>query len=633
MKRELKLLLTLILICMMVSACSLPFGKDDEEGSPIDGAGIEQNDNVHIIGTGVYTVGQIIGINDVIQIDPEVEDMVINKVFLATTGNVVEQLNTDAPGSYAMSIAVEFNDGSGWSGMYEYVVEDLPVRDEVKVLIDAINNGVPYKWNAGLGVDITYINNRGYNIVDVLDTTPIANREAKLLINANNNIDDYNIIVVDCTAEDYERALSEVYIQIPIDMLDLVFSYPAYEDMEIDNDIASRYIASMCGRSSQTIEYVYDLDGNSYPLVEFKFRFDFGRMDDPATSLPTERCDYYIDLGDKILAVCSGWNDKWYAERDPEFTVDINNVDSADYDISTVEGFTSFIADVFDRENTDRLIEYCFIVDYRTHVQEFIKDNLLIGKYPDGSVGSNSVNVSDSGEEMQETSGETANIKPSYQSRYPELYTWPANEVVYTRWRYVIEQGVSYVGSIILPDGTVLSVEENRNDGTSYDTSGGNGGSGGNTTTEPDTTAFQMVSLMSNYGTYYVSNKDVSGAVIDTANSTASVAQLTYMGNKYYIETARTNTISNYQASCIYSTSIMSSNDYRIEANEAGRITTEIGVITPYTIEYFDVNGDKQVKGYMSVYNLNNDYIVVYADNLDTDNSFMNEILRDMVNK
>ena len=166
--------------------------------------------------------------------------------------------------------------------------------------------------------------------------------------------------------------------------------------------------------------------------------------------------------------------------------------------------------------------------------------------------------------------------------------------------------------------------------------SGADSGSSGNNNTVSNAGEYNntvSLALVSTTGTYYVSNANRSDVTMDTAGSNNSVAKFTYNGNVYYIESVKATTITNYQKSCIYSTNDMADGNYEIKDNAAKAETTTIGKITPYTISYRDTKGNNQTKGYMAVYNINNEYLVIYSDNMDSDTSNMVSLLKDLVTK
>jgi ribosomal protein S18 len=262
-----------------------------------------------------------------------------------------------------------------------------------------------------------------------------------------------------------------------------------------------------------------------------------------------------------------------------------------------------------------------------------LQNTFLAGEYTGSeSDDVNEVDVSSDTEEETEEK-EVVSAKQTYQAKYPEVYEWPAdsNGTRYSRWNYVIDSDTTFTSTIIFKDGTqMVSGNQDEDDDTSIDFSSDDY-SYGTADVDGDSSAMQI--LVTTAGTYYIDNESMSDVIINTASSTSSVTVLSYNGNKYYIETSNSSKIDTYKETCIYSTNDMSSLDYSINSEDTKAAVTELGRIVPYTITYTDFDDATQTKGYMAVYTIDNDYLVIYADNMDDSTDTMIELLKTLVTK
>lgn len=642
MKRKISIILILtMVVSTLLAGCSNPLDKFKKGEDEVPTEIIEENTNVTLIGTGSYMVGDIVTIDDVISIDADVAGNVTNKVFLSDTGSLLEQLDTSEAGEFTVNIVVEFIDAEGWQKQYTYVVEkpESKLPDSVKANFDnaekiytfeGLSIVCPADWSYGSGsstfngVESEYVQLTNFttesNIGGVV-IRKVADKEGLTDLTKSAIQLTLGIIFDACTDEDSLKELEEDST-----------AEGKYEEAfnEFVDSIVSTTELETNGMT------IYDIDGNQYTGKVLNTIVDLSCLY-PGADRIVAGYSQYIEINGSIYEI-----DYLLKTEDAEDGTESEDTEEmteypqvkVDESILTADGIKAHFTKISEEllklsgEDSSMVAE---IVDSITETNpdnyDIATGYIIYGTYEKEDVTeetANSVEV-EAGNEEETVSGMVGNVKPTYQSKHPELYTWPESDTKYRKWIYVIGEGVTYTGSIILPDGTVLSTEN----GDSINSSNGSMTNGESTQGNNSV----VVSLMSSYGTYFVSNKDKQEAIIDTANSSSSVAVVSYNNNKYYIETARAATITNYQQNCIYSTAGMKDGSYVVESVDSKAITTEIGKIIPYTISYTDYNYKKQEKGYMAVYNINNDYLVIYADNTDADSSTMTELLSKLISK
>lgn len=650
MKKKLRLSIVMMLImCTILSGCSNPFNKDNT--TPTDEAPVADN-RITVTDVQVYNVGDIIGINDIITVQPDLA--VTQSAILNEQGTIIEQLDTSTAGTFTVNLIVQFAEGDQWSNTYTYTVEGVdPLSLFPEELSKNLTEGA---WSSK---DLLlYHGETKTRISFMSDTQHIVNENAitgedmSMAINEDATKNNWAWLVINKTGENSKETLSGSLLDTDVftamanvtkmitQRLEELASQGVGEMAEDDGDKSFEWLMDAMGSVGSLEEEptgvsLYDIDGNAYPIIGVK------AVVTGATKSGYLYQAFYIEYTDNTIIAFSptSINGKSLSEYMSVSVPDDTDETDEETDNPTFETYEEVEAMVLEmidymvdglsagneeilNNGLNVLVNQSIIGDYTTIVPQPTPEPTPTGEPVDGEFS-----VDEEGEPETETeAGAIANVKPSYQAQHPEIYTWPENDTKYRRWSYVVGEGVSYTGSIILPDGTVLSVE----DGGSISQIDGSSTSGSGYTPDSESDDGITVTLMTSYNTYFVSNKEYPAITIDTTASTSSIVHMSNSSNKYYIESARATTINNYISACIYSTSGMST-DYTISENTTGKVVTDLGTITPYTIQYKDTNGKSQTKAYMAVYNINNDYLIIYADNMEDDMSNMVEMLTYMV--
>lgn len=267
-------------------------------------------------------------------------------------------------------------------------------------------------------------------------------------------------------------------------------------------------------------------------------------------------------------------------------------------------------------------------------VDEFMSEDTFDDDMSDG-FDEDETSSSDLSEDLSEEptteTGAITNVKKTYADKHPGLYSWYDKEIKYRRWYYLFGEDTEYIGSIINGDGTILEGTGIHN---AYDdetvNSGGKPSEGPTNSGSMSSTEYTLTSA---YANYKLNSGGVTGVTFDVQNSSSGRLRFTYNGATYFIETVRASQIRNLHDVCIYSTDDMKNNDFEVEISSTmGDLATSKGTITPYTIKYTSKNSNKAVtKPYMAVYNISNDYLVIYSDVMPSDEVTFTSLLSSLV--
>jgi hypothetical protein len=628
MKKKLSLIVMLTLLaCMILTGCTNPLEKFKKGSTDDTEVSTEEVDTrVTVIGTGIYTARDEVTIDDIISVDDSVAGSVVQEAILDSTGQIVNSLDTTIIGDYTVTIIVEFIEGDEWSATYDYTVESFGADEEATAAYTNVDGHNTVTSNNSTIITVVYSESGCWMMDDDLN-----------IIGSGNNIDGSYLGVSEYEKSTLSTTDGKVYVyygDVDTAVADVMSSVIHLQDDsssvtdedESDTDDASQddmasygnaIIDSIyTGMSSSYAGTLYSLDGTRVDVYEVYANFDYSLLTGTGDDTRAFPIGYVLQNYDA--------NNVFYITEAQSFDVlGLSNIDIAD-DVSE-DDLKTAVTDYF---VTNGIPYYEEAYSFDT-----LQNTFLAGEYTGSeSDDVNEVDVSSDTEEETEEK-EVVSAKQTYQAKYPEVYEWPAdsNGTRYSRWNYVIDSDTTFTSTIIFKDGTqMVSGNQDEDDDTSIDFSSDDY-SYGTADVDGDSSAMQI--LVTTAGTYYIDNENMSDVIINTASSTSSVTVLSYNGNKYYIETSNSSKIDTYKETCIYSTNDMSSLDYSINSEDTKAAVTELGRIVPYTITYTDFDDATQTKGYMAVYTIDNDYLVIYADNMDDSTDTMIELLKTLVTK
>lgn len=646
-KRVCKIAALLVATSLLMTGCSNPLDKFKKNDEPTLETETMEQPNVSVTDVKEYNVGDTVSPEDLVTYGADVS--VTRVAVLGADGSLLDSLDTSAAGEYTVNIVVEMADGNNFTAEYTYTVLGVPADKEAEEIYQKSKSNVILTGKNNTSLTVT-VDGDGDSISQYNYTEDPETGSFSVSTESDKESNAVSITLSDGYGLSIAPTLNKYSVDDALQMVMGMFSIiteDASEEEQKYVEYATTFIQNMVEDAGSTSDGVklYSLDGTQFDLYKFtakiKYSYLTGNTED----------DKVVPIGYSIVNTADDGTEETYnvsityptdISHGIDNVVDISMPASEDEeeDTPTFDDYDDFLQTV--KESFD--ISTVDVSDTTDKDTELILNHVLAGAMSDvvhdekmdddfgvdEIDGTNTEVIGESAEEEPTESGVVGKAKPTYQSKYPDLYKWPESDTKYRRWCYVVHDGNTYTNSVINPDGTFM--ESGKEDVMS----GADSGSSGNNNTVSNAGEYNntvSLALVSTTGTYYVSNANRSDVTMDTAGSNNSVAKFTYNGNVYYIESVKATTITNYQKSCIYSTNDMADGNYEIKDNAAKAETTTIGKITPYTISYRDTKGNNQTKGYMAVYNINNEYLVIYSDNMDSDTSNMVSLLKDLVTK
>lgn len=650
-KRVCKIAALMVATSLLMTGCSNPLDKFKKNDEPTMETETVEQPNVSVTDVKEYNVGDTVLPADLVSYGDDVT--VTNVAILGTDGSLLDSLDTSAAGEFTVNIVVEMADGNNFTTEYTYTVAGVPADKEAEEIYQKSKSKVILTGKNNTSLTIT-VDGDGDSISQFSCTEDPETGSFNYSSGGGEEANSASVTLSDGYGLSVYPTTKKYSVSDSLQMLTgLMYTVVPEETSEENSkymEYVTTYLQNMVEDAGSTSDgtTLYSLDGTKATIykstAKIKYSYLTGNADD----------DKVVPVGYSIVNTLDDGTEEIFSvamiyptdvPHGIDNVTDIINVpmtisEDEEEEVPTFDDYDAFLESVkesFDistvtvNDTTDKDTELILNHVLAGAMSDVTRDdNMDEGFDTDNADGTNTEVVEESIEEEPTESGVVGKAKPTYQSKYPDLYKWPESDTKYRRWCYVVHDGNTYTNSVINPDGTFAE------SGKDEVMSGAHSGSSGNNNTVSNAGEYNntvSLALVSATGTYYVSNANRSDVTMDTAGSNNSVAKFTYNGNVYYIESAKATTITNYQKSCIYSTNDIADGNYEIKDNAAKAETTTIGKITPYTISYRDTKGNNQTKGYMAVYNINNEYLVIYSDNMDSDTSNMVSLLKDLVTK
>lgn len=649
-KRVCKIAALMVATSLLMTGCSNPLDKFKKNDEPTMETETVEQPNVSVTDVKEYNVGDTVLPADLVSYGDDVT--VTNVAILGTDGSLLDSLDTSAAGEFTVNIVVEMADGNNFTTEYTYTVAGVPADKEAEEIYQKSKSNVILTGKNNTSLTVTVDGDS--DSISQFSYTEDPETGSSNYSSGGEEANSASVTLSDGYGLSIYPTTKKYSVSDSLQMLtELMYTVVPEETSEEDNkymEYVTTYLQNMVEDAGSTSDGItlYSLDGTKATIyksaAKIKYSYLTGNADD----------DKVVPVGYSIVNTLDDGTEEIFSvamiyptdvPHGIDNVADIINVpmtisEDEEEEVPTFDDYDAFLESVkesFDistvtvNDTTDKDTELILNHVLAGAMSDVTRDdNMDEGFNTDNADGTNTEVVEESIEEEPTESGVVGKAKPTYQSKYPDLYKWPESDTKYRRWCYVVHDDNTYTNSVINPDGTFA--ESGKDDVMS----GADSGSSDNNNTVSNAGEYKntvSLALVSTTGTYYVSNANRSDVTMDTAGSNNSVVKFTYNGNVYYIESVKATTITNYQKSCIYSTNDMADGNYEIKDNAAKAETTTIGKITPYTISYSDTKGNNQTKGYMAVYNINNEYLVIYSDNMDSDTSNMVSLLKDLVTK
>lgn len=650
-KYKIKSLISLMFVLtLVVAGC----GKDGEgeqssETNPDDYVQETPNYIYELAEKPTFYTGDVITFDSVAEIDPTVAGTETATGFFGTDGSFSDSMELTEVGIQTIQVAVQYLDGT--SEIKEIQIEVLDSKSIPDELQANIASG---KWYTGDIQAYSYNSDNdefdkpidisdAVQTISSIDVTYLNTESIDRLFGINMITSEKNAMWVVAITDDATMDLMtqnhinpatnhELTYWISI-MSGLMSAIGNNEDdmaqAQLYMDYMTQFIDSISQvNNSQTAYFVYDIDGNAYPVYETTISIDkslFGGVTETTHGI------FYFDI--PTTDGSSSYRCYINPLYDKEWSVEVQtSIDETDEDTETevpdIANYDDFVTYIQNDAEFKSMINSKLdhsMLEYSESLSRFV-NHFILGDVNKLSPPENQITTEDGsgeGEEIQDAISEVVN---TYASRFPEIYTWPANDTKYSRWVYTVDEQTNFNSSITFPDGTVIisSNKDTEND-WSIDTTDPNAQlSGGGGMTESSAKTVDTT-VTSSYGVYNISYKGNGASVSDM--STASRAAIDDGNQTYMFESGRATLIQNYLADNIYAQwNDLSFTDYQIVEKPA--VNGDLGKITPYVIYY--ENGTKSAP-YMAVYNINNDYIICYAKNMESSEDVFVDLLQTCV--
>lgn len=614
MKRR---LMKVLAICLMMT--TVLAGCSKGEPAPQEPVGdVVENTSVSIIGTGTYQVDDVVTIDHIIKIDDAAIGNVVQTAILSSTGTLITELDTSEKGTFEVTVLVEFNDSTSFSGTYAYTVEGPSGDEEAMSLLKnakdydvvTVSNGSIFTvLHDGVADFYTVVTNNSDVVYEdgSISLTSTSKDKANYMSFVKDGIEyfiAYND-VADDTFIDYAKFTEPLFSDIPV----------VDEETELtDEELYELNYTTMLqnliqDKGIENVGTLWSIDGRQYTversLVGIKYSYMTGQVSDDVVLTASYRLTD-VETADTITLNMIN-SDLAGAIVFP-FIMDVPE----DTEIPTeYEEYISFMRENFNA--SERVKEDIFSV-------EEVREMILAGQLITTDKETNTESVDGIEDEIQEIPNDTIAKQATYSERHPEIYTWPDNETKYRRWCYVITPSTTYNQVIYFEDGTYrLSTGEYEDSVTV-----GDEGSGQSESTPGGDGKVTTHNIVSPYATYVLSNSKDSNITFDYNTSNASMLVFTYSGQKYFVESVKSSDITKYQKNSLYNLDYFKDGQFTVTASNEEKRATSLGQIIPYNVSYVDPNSGRTVKsGYMCVYNIQNDYLCIYSENLASTISLM----------
>lgn len=643
-KRKILLMVVSILLVATLCGCSvnIPFlnkgdGNENTESTPPDEGPSAADRAVPISGLSFLT-GDTVTVDDLVTIDELEAGNVIQKMIMQDDGTLGESYTFAEAGEYTITVLIEFIDSVVYNG--QCTVE---VTEKTTELPDTLSNNIATRqWatyplveitdvqdgeivNGSVAIKLSYVDDaigpRDFPLSNFsISVTP--DDTGKILLYTTfvtpEVINKLNALGLSPLHGDTSMALTMGMMKALIGMA----GEESGEDESLTEminlfDWYSQWYSSITTTSTvNTGLMLYDTDGNQYPIMLVEYTVDLTSVGGTTGSFAGPA---YIDYdGKRILLSAS------------EVTVNVSVPTEGEEEggqsteepkiPASYEEFVAHIQSYVDESTVASITEGRQTVDQAKSYYADVANLVIIGDVtpllPVPEEGSQTVEDpgEQGGEEPGEPEGVVADIRIPYSQQHPEIYTWPEEETKYRRWVYLIDNATQFVSTIVNPDGTYVISGMSDMDENWGMQAGGQGGSGAITGPVQPGPNSDTYDISSSYSSYTVSNSGYDKLTIDKDNSTSGRVAVKVNNRMYYIETARSSQIQNYVNNCVYPTADFRDGDYQVVEHADQTYQTDIGKITPYTVRWVDSTGNQRENPYMAVYNIQNDYLVVYGD-------------------
>lgn len=610
MKRKLcKVICLMIVMATCLTGCGdykLSFGGGKEEAPEET---IETPaPTVESLAQGMsYEVGTTINVNDIVTLNPNLLPMQV--VFLQNGTEPVETITCDEVGSFTIDVVVQYEDGTSWGDTFSYEVTG-------KSLEAIFPEGIVTKlMNAEWNVSDTDAGKMSYVNSDTFDDSLIdamTLEEVEELKEAGMSIFDNPLTLV--MIRSFEDMFSGLEVEATFNGEVVESDSEATSEFNDVEQYALKALEELYIISNEELgSYVYDVDGNSYPVYVTKLVTTDAAFGGSKSASSTQAA--YFDYNGYRFGVSS----PSVLESSSTSTSTDTSTDSSEFEtivqnsaIESYEDFRQLVIDNFEISGLNDVVPEVSTYDSDVEFYKEYFSNILIGDVTPLLPEKEPVETpaEESGEVPTDEEGEASvkvdtnivdNTQGKYAAHIQSLLDFKEPSVMqFTKWNDVWDKDASYAGVAKDENGNILKNLYKDKEEDIFIPSIGGGSSLGGADSEGGNSEIFEWTLMNSSVEYKVTNANDTTKMVDVGASESNLAVCKVYGTTVLVSLGTADQVDNWKKNCLFNTDMFLNGEW--EARTAYADVSSLGNITYYKIKYTDADSEKICNdGYMAV--------------------------------
>ncbi|MBR3599532.1 MAG: hypothetical protein IKL53_06610 [Lachnospiraceae bacterium] len=486
MKRLIVTLLTVLLVGGVFAGCK----EEGKEGSVTPTGTPQVNVEISVIENANVAFDKELRVEDLILIPDDAKSLITNYVFIGEDGSTKQELDKSI-GTHTVTIMLEMADGTVQNIETTYTITGPVMSEAIE------KNMATEEWDTvdieRVSVDLNtedlvFTSTDKISVVGKVQGVDTADYAMLTKLPILNDKVDRDLWSYAILSNDDELKLAELGCSPLRDAI--------YVTNMIDTEIKAQEEKAASGDEEETarlyeLKFIRQYLQDNTTVVTKETGFSMYKTD--GTVLPVKCVEVTTNLTDtvgqqfsyvQLFYVDYSENERliFNLEEDRELTKEFNHgpydafndvelTESVSY--STYEEFKSLVKN---KEICPSYKEFC--IGYHKEASykavERLVDEMVIGDINEILPDDNTVEVENPDATPTPTLAPTV-VKQTYAEKYPGLFTWYEKQTKYRRWYYVIDKETEYVGTITMPDGSVLEGEgelDIKDEGGNFDGSG-----------------------------------------------------------------------------------------------------------------------------------------------------------------
>lgn len=486
MKRLIVTLLTVLLVGGVFAGCK----EEGKEGSVTPTGTPQVNVEISVIENASVAFDKDLRVEDLILIPDDAKSLITNYVFIGEDGSAKQELDKSI-GTHTVTIMLEMADGTVQNIETTYTITGPVMSEAIE------KNMATEEWDTvdieRVSVDLNtedlvFTSTDKISVVGKVQGVDTADYAMLTKLPILNDKVDRDLWSYAILSNDDELKLAELGCSPLRDAI--------YVTNMIDTEIKTQEEKAASGDEEETarlyeLKFIRQYLQDNTTVVTKETGFSMYKTD--GTVLPVKCVEVTTNLTDtvgqqfsyvQLFYVDYSENERliFNLEEDRELTKEFNHgpydafndvelTESVSY--STYEEFKSLVKN---KEICPSYKEFC--IGYQKEASykavERLVDEMVIGDINEILPDDNTVEVENPDATPTPTLAPTV-VKQTYAEKYPGLFTWYEKQTKYRRWYYVIDKETEYVGTITMPDGSVLEGEgelDIKDEGGNFDGSG-----------------------------------------------------------------------------------------------------------------------------------------------------------------